>query len=262
MSLQPKDISESKGKKIVYLAYFLFVVAVACCLILVIIGCVGVFRGYSVQSLIPAFFPLVLVLACVGVNRISMINPNRISLSVFNNVVFLIIICYSLFTCFQGWHYRKGLKSYQEGNYAEAAIEFEKENQFWYHKVTPNLSEPSSMQYLAQSYSQLEEFDKARNLYELSLNRYRGTVTGDLAKISLVSLNSGLKAISEYSDQNLKGYDEKDRLYMLASKYASLPCNNKAIEIYKKITEMDIPDEYKRRAYEEIQKLTPSKPAH
>ncbi len=253
MSLVQKDISESKRKKVMYVYYLSFVVAVVCCLILVINGCVGVFRGYSVQSPISAFLPLVLLLACVGVNRIS--------LRVFNNCFILFITCYFLLSCFPGWNYRKGLKFYHEGNYAEAAIEFEKENQFWYHKVTRNISEPSSMNELARSYCQLEEFDKARSVFELSLSRYRGTAHGDLAEMRLDILESQLKAISEYSDQNLKGHDEHDSLYNLASRYELLPCNNKAIEIYKKITEMNIPDEHKSKAYESIKRLTPSKPS-
>ncbi|MFI4911398.1 MAG: tetratricopeptide repeat protein [Sedimentisphaeraceae bacterium JB056] len=261
MSFESKDIPKCKRKKILYLFYLLFVAAVVCCIIAVIIGCIGVFRGYSVQSSIFLSLPLVLLLACFGMNRILVTNPNGVLKSINNKFFLPFITCCLLFSCFPGWNYRKGFKFYQEGNYAEATIEFEKETQYWYHKVTPNFSEPASMNELAKSYCQLEEFDKARSIYELSLDRYRGTVHGDLAEIRLAGLESGLKAISEYSDQNQKGYDEYDRLYMVASEYASLPCRNKAFEIYKTITEMNIPDEHKRIAYEEIQKTTLSKPS-
>jgi tetratricopeptide (TPR) repeat protein len=174
------------------------------------------------------------------------------------NIFWAVFLVYILIGGLQGGHYIKGCEFYEQGLYNKAAAEFEKETQLWYLKLYSNSSEPSAMQKLAESYCQLEEFDKAECIYKLILSRYQG-VDYDMASLSLQRLKDGLQSIARYKEENPGLQNDSVKLYDIANVYESdLNCNRKALGIHKTITEMNIPAEDKNRAYEAIQRLTPA----
>lgn len=225
---------------------------IICCSILIITACIGIFRGYSVQSRMMDWLVTVAMVCIVFYWGLGSFKPSIIWLCC------SVIILYMSISSLQSSHYLKGLKLYYEGCYGDAVIEFEKETDLWYLKLSPNSSEPVAMHMLAKSYCQLEEFSKARDIYELGFSRYQGTVHGQSAAANLNSLKIGLGIISEYIEDSPKRQDDYKKLYVEASAYElNLSCYKKAVEVYKKITEMSIPAENKSRAHAAIKRLMP-----
>jgi tetratricopeptide (TPR) repeat protein len=161
--------------------------------------------------------------------------------------------------CLQGRHYIKGFKFYYQGEYDKAAMEFEKETGLWYLKLSSNSSEHSAMEMLAESYCQLEEYDKAIDAYKTIVFRYQG-LKRKVASSRLQRLKDGLQSIARYKEENQELQNDFRKLYDIADVYESdLNCNTKALAIYRTITEMNIPAKDKRNAYDAVLRLTPVK---
>jgi tetratricopeptide (TPR) repeat protein len=155
-------------------------------------------------------------------------------------------------------YWGSGVVLYEQGHYNEAAVELEKTNQLWYLKLRPNYFEPSVMQELAESYCQLEEYDKAIGVYELIISRYQGLYR-EVASWRLQRLKDGLRLVAQYNEGDIKLQNDYNKLFDMAHVYESnLNCYKKAVDIYKTITEMNIPAKDKNHAYEAIKRLTPA----
>lgn len=235
-------------------------IGIICCSMVVISAFIGVIRGYSVQSTIFWYLPFT-ALICASFyfpRKESFIQGLKDSFKPsLENLFYAAFVVYLLIGSLQGQHYFKGCKFYYQGLYDKAAAEFEKETQLWHLKLSSNTCEPDAMQKLAETYCQLEEFDKAVGVYELIISRYPG-VYQDGASLYLRRLKDGLQVIARYTENSEGLQNDYDKLYDIADVYESdLNCNKKARDIYKMITEMNIPVEFKSRAFEAIDRLTP-----
>jgi tetratricopeptide (TPR) repeat protein len=242
-----------------YFALLKASIGIACCSILIIAAIVGVIRGYSVQSEILWFLPSILLFWAIFYfpRKESFIQGLKDSFKPsLENLFYAVFLVYILIGCLHGRHYFKGYEFYEQGLYCKAAMEFEKETQLWYLKLGSNSSEPSAMQKLAESYCQLEEFDKAECIYKLILSRYQG-VDYDMASLSLQRLKDGLQSIARYKEDKQGLQNDFSKLHDIANVYESdLNCDKKAVDIYRTITQMNISAEDKRDAYDAILRLT------
>jgi pentatricopeptide repeat protein len=227
-------------------------IGIGSCSMLVMFAFIGVFRGYSVQSkMLTWLLPFVMV--CI-----LFYGWQRNFKSSIMWFCWAVVVVYMFIGGLQGVHYDRGYIYYDQGHYNEAAAEFEKETQLWYLKLGVNFSEPAAMGMLAQSYCQLGEYDKAVGVYELIISRYQD-VRREVASFRLQRLKDGLRFIAQYNEGDIKLPNDYRKLYDMAYVYElDLKSYKKAVDIYKTITEMNIPVEDKNRAYEAIKRLTPA----
>jgi tetratricopeptide (TPR) repeat protein len=256
MAENPRDRLWPPNK---FLGRLAALIAISCCLILIVASFIGVIRGYSVQSTIFWFLPSVVLISASFYfpRKKSFIQGLKDSFKPSLENLFCAVFCvYTSIGLFQGRHYDKGYKFYEQGLYNEAAVEFEKETRLWYLKISYNTSESSAMQKLAESYCQLEDYDKAISVYELIISRYQGP-TRELASLYLQPLKNGLRFIDQCRGKE-HGFDYNQLYDMARIHEDNLNSYKRAITIYKQITEMDIPAEDKKNAYEAIKRLTPA----
>jgi tetratricopeptide (TPR) repeat protein len=235
-------------------------IGIVCCSILSISSVIGIFRGYSVQSMIIWFLPWIIPtwISFNSSRKDSFIQGLKDSCKPsMENLFFAIFLVYVCIGLLQGRHYYKGSDFYNQGQYDKAAAEFEKETRLWYLRLNYNMSEDQAMQGLAESYCQLEQYDKAIGVYELIISRYSGAYR-EGASLDLQRLKDGLQAIAQYKEENQGLQNDFSKLYDIAHVYESdLNCNRKALDIYETITQMNIAEKDKRDAYDAILRLTP-----
>ena len=241
-----------------------------CCLQFWFVGLLGVFRGYSVQGYLSFYIMIGAFLYVIFLSD-SLSSRHMI----IRNFASLTFICSMILSLPKGRYVKRGDDYYKQGQYQKALEEFRKETQTWYLRLTYNPHEDRAMVQMAQTYCQLEDFDKARDIYKLTIHRYPG-FHGDRAQKYLEQLEDGLKIVTKYedwvsgkkgfpydlADEQLKSYNWKPEqmkpfiLYDVALVYRSnLNCHIKALEVYRKITDMDIDEEQKRVAKEQFGKL-------
>lgn len=241
-----------------FLALLKASIGIVCGLIMVIAAFVGVIRGYSAHSTLFWFLPSVLLFWAIFYfpRKESFIQGLKDSIKPsLENLFYVVFLVYISIGFFQGRHYDKGCKFLEQGLYDKAAAEFEKETRLWYLKVSYNMTEPLAMEKLAESYCRLEEYDKAVGVYELIASRYPGTY-GQSASWDLERLKDGLRLIAQYNEEDIKSQNDYRKLYDMAHVYEyKLNSYKKAVDIYKTITEMNIPVEKKNRACEAIERL-------
>lgn len=248
----------------------LLYISFCCCLQFWVVGFVGVFRGYSVQGDLSFYIMIgaaVFVIFLLG----SLSSRHMIT----RNFTLLTLVCSSILILPKGRYLKRGDDYYEQGQYQKALEEFNKETQTWYLRLTYNPHEGRAMVQMAKTYCQLEDFDKARDIYRLTIDRYPGFY-GDRAQKYLEQLENGLKIATKYedwvsgkkgfpydlADERLKSYDWKPEqmepfiLYDVALAYKiDLKCHIKALEVYKKIVDMDIDEEQRKIAGEQLEKL-------
>jgi tetratricopeptide (TPR) repeat protein len=153
-------------------------------------------------------------------------------------------------------YYRRGQEYYQQGKYDLAISEFREGIEPWYRRLDYNWSEDSSLMEMAKSYCQLENYDKAREIY-LLIQKRRFDYYGGRAAESVKSLDGGLQKIKEYESLPADKKNDINVLYDLALAYRyDLNCRSKALEIYTKIASLPIDDRSKELAKKQIQELT------
>ncbi len=156
----------------------------------------------------------------------------------------------------QGGYLKEAEKYYSTGQYQQALLTYEKEAQTWYHLLKYNYNERVAMNMIAKTYCQLGDFDSARDTYNLMIDRYPGEFYAGRAQERLVKLQEGLKIVAYYPDQVPETKGVPGDLYDIALKYQfDLNYHTKAHEVYTKILGMDIPEEWKKSAKEQIVKL-------
>jgi len=242
----------------------LLLLGIGCCVVCIAAGIVGVARGYSVQGMwvIWVFFggPI-----CVGYG-VKSLKRGVMRIGAYS-------MLYAALSCFmmigiQGKHYLQGQEHYREGRYAEALEEFAKETEIWYLRLTYNSTEDNAMNMKAKSYCQLGEFDKALETYNVVFERYSG-FPRTIAAIAIRDVENGLKQVGEY-EAYVRG--ERDFPYELAEVYGKgkdaqvwilyhvariyrhdLSCDAKALEVYRRILDMDVQEGLKLKAKSAIE---------
>jgi pentatricopeptide repeat protein len=219
-----------------------------------VVGIIGVIRGYSIQSNIPsciAFISAFTILMICAVRNKSLARWKR---NVLKIIALSPIICYSLIMIQQSTNSVKGTEYYLKGRYAESIQYFRKETETWYLPFVYT-NKGSSLTFMADAYCQLENFDKAREIYQLIQQRYPDWE--DMAAKSIKSLDNGLQKVKEYEALPEDKKNDVYVLYDLARVYnVDLHSDAKTLEIYKKILSLPVDDKSKELAKKAIQELT------
>lgn len=279
MERENEDISQKASKKHVpplfILRWVLIFIGLCCCLQFIVVGIIGVVRGYSVQEFWPSF------VMYSGASFVLLLTPRRskkIKINVIFGFISIMIMYSALIMGAQGDHYRRGQEYYAQGRYQKALQEFKKETQTWYLRLDYNHNESSAMLLMAETYCQLADFDKARETYKLVLHRRYQYYQRKRAGTGLGRLELGLKMAAKYeawvsgeadfpydlADEEFKRFSRPELtkayiLYDIASAYQyDVNYYAKALEVYRKIVDMDIRESTKERARKSIDKLTAS----
>ena len=244
MLQENKNIIQKTKKKLVL--KMLAFIGICCLLQFFIVALIGVIRGYTSETVLSD------VVFVVGLFLILPLYPRKKRpIICIYFILFMIIYTSSISSC-RGYHAEKGDVYYSSGRYRKALQAYEKEVQTWYHLLRYNYHEKIAMNMMAKTYCQLEDFDNARNTYKLIIDRYSGYYA-DRAEKDLLRLNNGLKIVANYPDQipETKGFPVE--LHNIAITYQyDLNCHTKALEVYRKIIDMDIPVEWKEIARDAI----------
>jgi tetratricopeptide (TPR) repeat protein len=222
------------------------------CFQLFAVGLFGVARGYSVQG----FWSIWIAIACAFCLLILSPRQKQTRKNVIYYFAVFTFMYYSLVSIAQTSYERQGKDYYEQGRYQQALEEFKKEFQTWYLRFMYNYREGSVMEMMAKTYCQLQDFDKARETYKLIMRRYPGFYAAR-AEGYLADIEDGLKVVAKYPDQlsNAKGFPSD--LYEIARTYQyDLNCSIKALEVYRKIVDMDIGESTKELAKKSIEELT------
>jgi len=279
MGRENENISQKASKKQVsplfIIRWVLIFIGLCCCLQFIVVGIIGVVRGYSVQGFWSSF------VMYGGTLFLLLLTPRR-SKKIKKKAIFCfvpIMIMYAiLIRKPQGDHYRRGEEYYAQGRYQKALQEFKKETQTWYLRLDYNHNESIAMLLMAETYCQLADFDKARETYKLILRRRYQYYQRKRAGTGLGRLERGLKIVEKYeawvsgeadfpydlADEEFEKFSRPELtkahiLYDIASAYQDdVNYYVKAVEVYRKIVDMDIPESTKERARKNIYKLTAS----
>ena len=103
-----------------------------------------------------------------------------------------------------GNHYARAKLFYEECQYHQAIEYCQKEARTWYNLLDYNFNERTAMYMMAEAYCQLEDFENARNVYKLMIDRYHGEFYGQRAQEDLNKLEKGLETVSYYPDRILE----------------------------------------------------------
>ena len=239
-------IKKAKKKLILKLLAF---IGTCCLLQFFIVGPIGLIHSQSAEKVSDVIF-------IVGLLFILPYYPRKRRPLICINFVSFMIIYTLLLTWCHGYHAKRGGAYYYQGQYQEALQSFKKETQIWYLRLRYNYHERKAIKMMAETYCQLEDFDSARDTYNLMIDQYPGTSYVDLAQERLDNLEKGLKIVANYPEQIPEGKEfsvdsHKDlmSLYNIAGTYKhDLNCHTKALEVYTKILGMDIPEGLKNAA--------------
>lgn len=225
-----------------------FFTGLACCSQFLVVGAIGVIRGYSVQSWAPHWVMLIGILLMIPFSR----KNNLVSYFTSG-----LLILTSLVSIFQGQHETKGDEWYDSGQYKDAITEYRKEIDTWYLRLRFNHNEDQSLFGLAQCYSQLGQFEKARETYTtlaaISQGYYRGRAEKELSV-----LDANLTKVDEYTRQITEASDHSQKaalLFDLALVYRRLNCSEKAIEQYERIQLLEVREVQKQQAQRFAEKI-------
>lgn len=248
-----------------------------CIFIFISYGIIGITRGYSIQNNWPMFLYLAGTLGIWIVIILTVIDRKCFRGGAYL-IYFLLLYLYAFTQCLyilQGRHYMHGKKYYEMGEYQKALGEFKKETESWYLHWTYNWNEANATDMIAKTYCQLGDFDKAKEIYKLIEKRFPRFYK-KFARDDFRLLEEGLKKVAMYNDwvsgkgdfpwdlvddllkQMVKDPEEvKDHvMYRIALTYKyDLRCNAKALEVYREILNLDIPDRRKESARKRIKEL-------
>jgi len=185
----------------------------------------------------------------------------------------------------QHWHYFRGSADYEAGRYERALGNFKKQSEAWYVMLAYNTWEPRNMEMLAQTYCQLENFEKAREVYGLIAARYAGEYA-QRAQYKSAIIEERLKQFAELEEWLADGhpepagmfkrlYDqglvhrfyeegaeftENDKASILCFHIApiyewDLDCSARAERIYRKVLEMKTSESCRKSVIEHLHKL-------
>jgi tetratricopeptide (TPR) repeat protein len=232
-----------------HLRLFLIITGTLCCLQFIIVGFIGVIRGYSVQSSWPHYIVWAWVICAI------LMHGRGIKLWGFTVPAVMVIFIIIPMMLVDGKHYYKGSEYYRQDKYDLAINEFRKEAEPWYRRLDYNMHEDSAFFEMAGSYYRMGNYDKAREIYLLIQQRY--PFWGANAAESIKSIDSGLQKVKEYDALPEDKKNDPSTLFSLALVYEyNLKSRSKAMEIYTKIVDMPIDDGYKKSAQKAIQELT------
>jgi len=245
MLQENKDlIQKAKKKPVLKLLAF---IGLCCFLQFLIVALISVIRGYSTKTVLSD------VICVVGLLLILPYYPRQKRPVICIYVFSFMIGFFSLISLSQGGYIEKAKAYYSAGQYQQALQTYEKEAQTWYHLLRYNYQERKAMNMIAKTYCQLGDFDSARDTYNLMIDRYSGEYYAGLAQELLVKLEKGLKIVAGYPEQVPETNGVPGDLYNIARTYQyDLNCHTKAREVYKKIIDMDIPDDWKELAKDAI----------
>jgi tetratricopeptide (TPR) repeat protein len=215
--------------------------AAGCLLLFLCCGIVGVVRGYSVQSWVPIW---------VGLLGVFLLIPFQSKQKWTSLLSSLFLIVFSLVGIAQGNHHKQGEELYEDGKYEEAMEEFQKEIDTWYLRLKYNYHEDASLFRIAQSQSQLERFEEARETYREVEQKFRGYYQ-DRARKARQTLADELSQIRELNEGLGEATDDEEKATLcfdLALAYRALPCVKKAIEHYEMIQELEVRETRKEQA--------------
>jgi tetratricopeptide (TPR) repeat protein len=248
MLQENKELTQKAKKK--PLLKLLAFIGICCCLQFLIVGLIGVIRGYTTNTILSD------VIFVVGLFFILPYYPRQKRPDICIYFISFMIVYTSLIGLSQGRYIKKAEAYYSAGQYQQALQTYEKEVQTWYHLLKYNYHERIAMNMIAKTYCQLEDFDSAHDTYNLMLDRYSGEYYAGLAQERLVKLEKGLKIVACYPEQVPETKGVPVDLYDIAITYQyDLNCHTKAREVYKRIIDMDIPDDWKELAKDAILSL-------
>jgi len=234
-------IQETEKKPVSKLLAF---IVICCFLQFFIVALISVIRGYTTDTKLS---DVVFLVGVLFVLRLQFFPVQRRYSIVVYLLSFWVIYSISLSEC-HGDYVKKGDLYYSSGRYREALQAFEKEVETWYFRLRYNQYEDNAMHMVAKAYCQLEDFDNARNTYKVIADRYPDYYSDRAAK-DLIRLENGLKVVAKYPDQMPEVEGFPSAFFDIARTYQyDLNCNTKALEVYRKIIDMDIHDEYKKLA--------------
>lgn len=269
-----QNAGDKPGRALLIVRWVLIFIGLCCFLQFIVVGIIGVVRGYSVQGFWSSF------VMYSGASFVLLLTPRRSKEFKKKSIFYLvsIMIMYSvLIRGAQGDHYKRGEEYYTQGRYQKALQEFKKETQTWYLRLDYNHNESRAMLLMAETYCQLADFDKARETYKLILRRRYRYYQRKRAGTGLGRLELGLKIAAKYeawvsgeadfpydlAEEELKSFNFRPEqteayiLYDIASAYQyDVNCYAKAVEVYRKIVDMDIRESTKERARKKIKELT------
>jgi len=229
-------------------------IGICCCLQFLAFSFIGIARGYSMQTNWP--FTVFLFGAPLLFIGIPLWKPLFFLALV---VPTYLVILFSIFMVRTG-HIEAGDEYYKNGQYQAAMKEFENasESKRWYLRMYSfvNSFESAVLLQIGRTSCQLADFDKASDTYKLIINRYPSSRDSTRAQKYLQDLEDGLKKVAKYDSQIPETKDNLNNLYDIARIYKQeLNCDSKALDIYKKILEMDIDEKDKTRARILIEEL-------
>lgn len=202
---------------------------------------IGVFRGYSVQSWIPYY---------VMIGGVFLLLKLVSEYAWVLYLISLTMIFTSITGILQGRYEKQGDALFEQGKFSEAIVVYGKEIDTWYLRGCYNHHESTSSFRIAESYCQLEEFDKARQRYRQLAQRYKGYYKersiGEAAQ-----LDRELNDIADLQEQLVnEGDDDKKAkiLFDIAFAYRRIECDNKARDQYELIQTLDIYQPRKEQA--------------
>lgn len=175
-------------------------------------------------------------------------------------------------------HLTEGQSYYWDGRYKEALKEFEAERRDWSkHIMYEPYDDGVLMTMLAKTYCQLDRFGEARRTYELMGERYVNKWADDVGE-DLERLDEGLALVNRYEawvkgeeefpydiDPTSGLLDSETRKYFVLSDVArtlrfDLKCDAKALEVYRRMLELDISEAKKVSVEKKIRQLRRGRP--
>jgi pentatricopeptide repeat protein len=243
---------EQKGdikRKFLFWTHLVFLIGgICCCLQFLIIGLIGVVRGYPIESYLPFHIMLIgsIILVFLGLTSKK---------SIVWVLGFFSLICPSIIENQQTSYHIKGEEFYAHKQYEEAIKEFRKETETWYLRFAYNAYEVPALNRMVKSYCQLGDFNEALNILSLIAKRHPG-VSNYYANKEIARIEAALIKVNNIDTSSLEKQTDIVVLYDLARTYRyDLGCDAKAIEIYKRIVNMPIDDKLKEEAKQAIQVL-------
>ncbi len=173
------------GSEIVVLRWVLTIIGICCCLQYLLFGIIGVVRGYSTHGLWSLWLLLLGIVPVFAVPRFKGL------LSIPLIMVTYLIILHVLFTG-QLKHMKAGHEYSRQGQYQEALREFTlaSSSEAWYLRLNHRYSsfDERILLKIARTSGKLGDLDKAREVYQLLIDRYPKSKYVEDAKEALQNL--------------------------------------------------------------------------